>query len=59
MDEILNVDFHRRRLLLKSLNISKTYEEAAKRCGIAKRTLFLWKRNYNIRKNKEGKYVIN
>lgn len=59
MDEILNVDFHRRRLLLKSLNISKTHEEAAKRCGITKRTLFIWKRNYNIKKSKGGKYVIN
>jgi hypothetical protein len=59
MDEILNVDYHRRRLLTISLNVSKTHEEAAKKCGITKRTLFIWKRNYNIRKNKEGKYVIN
>ena len=59
MDEILNVDYHRKRLLIISLNVSKNHEEAANRCGITKRTLYLWKRNYGIRKNKQGKYAIN
>lgn len=56
MEEILNVDYHRARLMLISLNTSKTIKEASKKCGITVRTMHLWKKNYNIKKTKDGKY---
>jgi hypothetical protein len=56
MDEILNVDYHRCRLMLKSLNTSKTIKEAADKCGLSKRTMQTWRKNYNIVKNKDGVY---
>lgn len=56
MEEILNVDYHRARLMLISLNTSKTIKEASEKCGITVRTMHLWKRNYGIRKIGKGKY---
>lgn len=56
MNEILNVDYHRFRLIMKSLNTSKTMKEASEKCGITVRTMQTWKRNYNIYRTKEGKY---
>jgi len=56
MEEILNVDYHRCRLMLKSLNTSKTIKEAAQKCGLSKRTMQTWRKNYNIVKNKDGVY---
>lgn len=56
MEEILNVDYHRCRLMLKSLNTSKTIKEAAQKCGLSKRTMQTWRKNYNIVKNKDGIY---
>lgn len=56
MNEILNLDYHRARLIIKSLNTSKTIKEAAEKCGLTPRTLHTWRKNYNIRKNKEGMY---
>jgi hypothetical protein len=56
MEEILNIDYHRCRLILKSLNTSKTVREAANKCGISVRTLRVWCFNYDIIKDSEGKY---
>ncbi len=56
MEEILNLDYNRCRLILKSLNTSKTINEAAIKCGLSKRTMITWKKNYNIVKNKDGVY---
>jgi transposase-like protein len=56
MEEILNLDYHRCRLILKSLNSSKTIKEAAVKCGLSKNTLFIWRKNYSIVKNKDGVY---
>ena len=56
MEEILNMDYHRSRLIIKSLNTSKTIKEAAQKCGLTPKTLHTWRKNYNICKNKEGKY---
>lgn len=56
MNEILNLDYHRARLIIKSLNTSNTLKEAAEKCGLTPRTLLTWRKNYNIRKNKEGIY---
>lgn len=56
MNEILNLDYHRSRLIIKSLNTSKTIKEAAQKCGLTTRTFHTWRKNYSIRKNKEGIY---
>jgi uncharacterized protein YjcR len=56
MEEILNVDYHRCRLILKSLNTSKTIKEASEKCGISTKTMHIWKQNYGIKKTKDNKY---
>ena len=56
MEEILNVDYHRARLILISLNTSKTIKEASEKCGITVRTMHLWKRNYGLRKTGKGTF---
>jgi hypothetical protein len=56
MEEILNLDYHRCRLMLKSLNSSKTIKEATVKCGLNKRTMQNWRKNYSIIKNKDGVY---
>jgi hypothetical protein len=56
MTETLNIDYHRCRLILKSLNTSKTMKEASLKCGISVRTMRLWCFNYNIIKTKDKKY---
>lgn len=58
MEETLNMDYHRSRLIMKSLNTSKTIKEAAQKCGLTMRTLYTWRKNYNIHKNKEGIYEL-
>ena len=54
MEEILNIDYHRCRLILKSLNTSKTIRQAAVKCGLSKNTMLIWRKNYSIVKNKDG-----
>jgi hypothetical protein len=56
MTETLNMDYHRCRLILKSLNTSKTMKEASLKCGISVRTMRIWCFNYNIIKTKDKKY---
>jgi hypothetical protein len=56
MEEILNLDYHRCRLMLKSLNSSKTIKEATVKCGLNKTTMQNWRKNYSIIKNKDGVY---
>lgn len=55
-EEILNLDYHRSRLIIKSLNTSKTIKQAAEKCGISCKSLHTWRKNYSIVRNKEGKY---
>ena len=52
-DEILNIMYHRVRLMIKSLNLSKTMKEAATRCGIPKRTFYGYMKDYNIEKKEK------
>lgn len=49
-EEILNIHHHRIRLMITSLNSSKTLKDAAEKCGIHERTMRNFKRNYNIKK---------
>ena len=46
--EILNIEYHTRRLILKALNSSRTHVEAANKLGITDRTLYKMKKEYNI-----------
>jgi hypothetical protein len=59
VEEILNLDYHRCRLILKSLNSSKTIKDATDKCGLSKRTMHTWRKNYSIVKNKYGVYERN
>lgn len=56
MTETLNIDYHRCKLILKSLNCSKTIRQASSKCGITTRTMYTWMKNYDIVKNKDNKY---
>jgi predicted DNA-binding transcriptional regulator YafY len=47
-EEILNIDYHNKRLMLKALNKHPTVEEAAKALGISERTLYRWMDEYNV-----------
>lgn len=54
--EILNIEFHVRRLLIKALNSSKTESQAASKLEVSKRTLWRYKKQYCI--VKEGKRFV-
>ncbi len=53
MEEILNIEYHKRRLLLKALNKAEIIKDAAKLLGINQRRLYMWKKDFNIEYNKE------
>ena len=55
-EKILNIDYHVRRMIVKALNLKPTYIEAAKVLGISIRTLYRKLDQYNIKKQKNGKY---
>jgi transposase len=48
MNEILNIEFHTIRLVVKSLNCTKNSKEAAEKLGISKKTLYNYMRQYDI-----------
>lgn len=57
-EEILNIDYHRRRLLLKALNKAGNVEDAAKLLGISWRSVYRLKKEYNIVLEKQtSKYI--
>lgn len=56
--EILNIDYHVRRLVLKALNLKPNYIEAAKALGVSLRTVYRKMNQYNIRKV-DGIHEIN
>lgn len=55
--EILNIEYHRKELIIKALNRKPNYKEAAVALGVSKRTLQRDIVNYNIQKVK-GRYQI-
>jgi hypothetical protein len=58
-EEILNIDYHVKRMVLKALNKSDTVGEAAALLGVTKRTVFNKIDDYGILFNKEsGEYVL-
>lgn len=58
MLEILNIDYHKKRLLLKALNRFKTKVEAFQALGISERHFYHLLKEFNIQKNKDGVYFI-
>lgn len=48
MEEILNLEYHFRRMTLKALNRTQTVAEAARQLGISERLLFAWKAKWGI-----------
>lgn len=57
-EEILNIEYHRKVLIIKALNRKSNYIQAAKALGVSKRTLQRHIVIYNIKKV-EGRYEIN
>ena len=55
-EENLNIDFHRKELLLKVLNKIKDRDEQAKKLGVTKRTINNFMKRFNVQKL-YGEYV--
>lgn len=61
MSEVLNIEYHKRKLVLAALNkyIYGGYRFSAQDLGISVRSLFRYKRTYNIRYDmKKKEYCI-
>jgi hypothetical protein len=56
MPEILNLQYHQRRLLLKALNANKTKAAARRATGLTERTFFNMIDEYEIKKGDKGYY---
>jgi hypothetical protein len=56
-EEILNIDFNVRRMVLKALNRFTIQKDAAKALGISDRTLIKYKEHYNIVRDTSGTYI--
>ena len=56
--EILNIDYHVKNLVLKALNKYPTVEQSAAALGVSLRTLLRYKQTYGIGKNKEGIHYL-
>ncbi len=54
--EILNIDFHIQRMVLKALNTCENLVSAAEKLGITERGLYNYKKKYCI--EKVDKYYI-
>lgn len=57
MSEILNIDYHTKRLVLKALNLygDRYHKAAAQSLGISMRTLFRYKHDLEIEYDEETK----
>lgn len=51
-EEILNIDYHVKQLVLKALKRAATHQEAAKLLGITVRSLCNYKYRFNIKTGK-------
>lgn len=47
-EEILNIEYHVKRMIVKALNNTQTHEDAALLLGITVRTLYRYKAQYNV-----------
>jgi hypothetical protein len=58
--DILNIEYHLKKLLLKALNRAETIAEAARLTGVTKKTIRKYQRMYNIQYcPQEKQYFIN
>jgi hypothetical protein len=57
-EEILNIEYHTKRLVLKALNQEETIEAAANQLNISVRTLHRYKVKYNIQLVKDQYQII-
>lgn len=57
-DEILNIDYHKKRVAIKALNKAETINEASKLLKIGERTLFRYMEVFKISFCKENKQYI-
>lgn len=48
MDEILNIEYHKKRLVLIAITKYKRYDEAAQVLGITRRTIYNLIKKYNL-----------
>lgn len=58
MDEILNIEYHKQRLILRALNELGSFNMAAEKLGICRRTLRRYKKDYNIFKGRDNVYAM-
>lgn len=58
MNENLNIEYHKKRLLLKALNVCKKKEDACKALGISNRTLYRLIKLYKIKLDPVGVYFF-
>jgi transcriptional regulator with PAS, ATPase and Fis domain len=56
-EEILNIDYHNKRLMIKALNKHPTVALAAKELGMSERNLYRWMDEYKV--VRVQLYVIN
>lgn len=47
-DEILNIEYHVKRIVLKALNKTRFVKQAADMVGVSERTLHRYKKDFNI-----------
>lgn len=58
-EEILNISWHLQKMVLKALNTSPNTFVAAEKLGITERTVYRYKKDFSIKKNRETrKYII-
>jgi transposase len=50
-DEILNLDYHYEKMLIKAINKGGTIKEASKLLGITERTTYTWMKKFNLSKS--------
>lgn len=54
-DEILNIDYNIKKMIVRRMNEKKTLSEAAESLGIALRTLYRYRWRYNIKRSESTK----
>lgn len=57
-EEILNIEYHQKRLMLAALNKFNNDEKAAAALGIGDRALRNWKKKFNIKKQRRIEFIM-
>lgn len=56
--EILNIEYHKKRLILKALNRERLHSDSARALGIHPISMHRYIRRFGIKVSKTGKYYI-